>query len=95
MLNFSHTCLQCSFYFIRQVEAKENVMYNSDYLPMCSVINDLDALISEMDNNPALSPWVVRLVLKSIKDKAIKMATGKEEILLCLEEEFNIKALLN
>ncbi|MCT7950250.1 hypothetical protein NG798_10665 [Ancylothrix sp. C2] len=70
-------------------------MYNSDYLPMCSVINDLDALISEMDNNPALSPWVVRLVLKSIKDKAIKMATGKEEILLCLEEEFNIKALLN
>lgn len=70
-------------------------MYNNNYLPICSVINDLDALICEMDNNPALSPWVVRLVLKSIKDKARKMATGEEEILLCLEEDFNIKALLN
>ncbi len=44
-------------------------------LPTIAIINDLEALISEIDNNPQLSPWVVRLILKSIKDKAKKMAT--------------------
>ena len=44
-------------------------------LTTVAIINDLEALISEIDNNPELSPWVVRLVLKSIKDKAKKMAT--------------------
>lgn len=44
-------------------------------LPTVAIINDLEALISEIDNNPELSPWVVRLVLKSIKDKAKKMVT--------------------
>ncbi|MFB2979156.1 hypothetical protein [Microseira sp. BLCC-F43] len=44
-------------------------------LSTVAIINDLEALISEIDNNPELSPWVVRLILKSIKDKAKKMAT--------------------
>lgn len=45
-------------------------------LPMIAVINDLDALIVEIDENPHLSSWVVRLVLKSIKDKARQLATA-------------------
>ncbi|GET38448.1 hypothetical protein [Microseira wollei] len=44
-------------------------------MPVVAIVNDLEALISEIDNNPELSPWVVRLILKSIKDKAKKMAT--------------------
>ena len=43
--------------------------------PMVAIVNDLDALITEIDENPQLSSWVVRLVLKSIKDKAKRMAT--------------------
>ncbi len=43
--------------------------------PMVAIVNDLDALIAEIDENPHLSSWVVRLVLKSIKDKAKRMAT--------------------
>ncbi|MBD1931548.1 MULTISPECIES: hypothetical protein [Cyanophyceae] len=43
--------------------------------PMVAIVNDLDALITEIDENPHLSSWVVRLVLKSIKDKAKRMAT--------------------
>lgn len=42
-------------------------------LPTLAIINDLDALITEIDENPHLSSWVVRLVLKSIKDKARNM----------------------
>lgn len=42
-------------------------------VPVAAIINDLDALIAEIDQNPCLSPWVVRLVLKSIKDKARDM----------------------
>jgi predicted HAD superfamily phosphohydrolase YqeG len=41
---------------------------------LMAIINDLDALIVEIDNNPSLSPWVIRLILKSMKDKAKKMA---------------------
>jgi hypothetical protein len=44
-------------------------------MPAIAIMNDIEALISEMDNNPDMSPWVVRLILKSIKDKAKKMAT--------------------
>lgn len=44
-------------------------------LPVMAIINDLDALITEIDENPHLSAWVVRLVLKSIKDKARKMVS--------------------
>ena len=42
-------------------------------VPAMAIVNDLDALITEMDENPHLSAWVVRLVLKSIKEKAKKM----------------------
>lgn len=43
-------------------------------LPMAAVVNDIDALITEMDNNPQMSSWVIRLVLKTIKEKTRKMA---------------------
>ena len=43
--------------------------------PMMAIVNDLDALMTEIDENPQLSSWVVRLVLKSIKEKAKRMAT--------------------
>ena len=43
--------------------------------PMVAIVNDLDALITEIDENPQLSSWVVRLVLKSIKYKAKRRAT--------------------
>ncbi|MCL1464576.1 hypothetical protein [Argonema galeatum] len=42
---------------------------------MMAIVNDLDALITEIDENPCLSSWVVRLVLKSIKDKARNTVT--------------------
>jgi hypothetical protein len=42
-------------------------------LPMAAVVNDIDALITEIDENPDISSWVIRLVLKSIKQKACKM----------------------
>lgn len=44
-------------------------------VPVIALVNDLEALITEIDNNPQISSWVVRLILKSIKDKAKKMAT--------------------
>ncbi|MBE9227248.1 hypothetical protein IQ264_17620 [Phormidium sp. LEGE 05292] len=43
-------------------------------LPMAGVVNDIEALITEMDKNPQMSSWVIRLVLKTIKEKARKMA---------------------
>ncbi len=43
--------------------------------PMMAIVNDLDALMTEIDENPQLSSWVVRLVLKSIKEKAKRMAS--------------------
>lgn len=43
-------------------------------LPMAAVVNDIEALITEMDKNPQMSSWVIRLVLKTIKEKARKMA---------------------
>lgn len=43
-------------------------------LPMAAVVNDIEALITEMDKNPQMSSWVIRLILKTIKEKARKMA---------------------
>ncbi|WP_206755911.1 hypothetical protein [Trichocoleus sp. FACHB-69] len=37
------------------------------------VLTDLNALINEIENNPSLSSWAIRLTLKSIRDKAKKM----------------------
>ncbi len=49
-------------------------MQNDINLPMAAVVNDIDALITEMDKNPQMSSWAIRLVLKTIKEKARKMA---------------------
>lgn len=49
-------------------------MSSSPNFPLISIVNDIDALITEIDDNPRLSSWVIRLVLKSIKDKAKEMA---------------------
>ena len=43
------------------------------------IIKDLDSLITEIENNPRLSTWVVRQVLKSIKDKAEKMVVESSD----------------
>ncbi|MFB2894310.1 hypothetical protein ACE1CI_15475 [Aerosakkonemataceae cyanobacterium BLCC-F50] len=49
-------------------------MQNDINLPMAAVVNDIEALITEIDENPQMSSWVIRLVLKTIKEKARKMA---------------------
>ncbi|WP_232731699.1 hypothetical protein [Kamptonema formosum] len=41
---------------------------------MKSLLSDLEILIAEIESNPRLSSWVVRMALKSIKEKAEKMA---------------------
>ncbi len=70
-------------------------MSDNTNLEMLAVINDLDALISEIDNNPCMSSWVVRLVLKAIKDKAKKMALQDSDYELYLDNIVDVKALLN
>jgi hypothetical protein len=62
-------------------------------MPVVAIVNDLEALISEIDNNPQLSPWVVRLILKSIKDKAKKMASEFPPRLTSLSETANCEVL--
>ncbi|MFB2935058.1 hypothetical protein ACE1B6_07245 [Aerosakkonemataceae cyanobacterium BLCC-F154] len=47
-------------------------------LPMAAVVNDIEALITEIDKNPQISSWVIRLVLKTIKEKARKMALDNQ-----------------
>ncbi|MBW4493866.1 MAG: hypothetical protein KME26_12430 [Oscillatoria princeps RMCB-10] len=46
---------------------------------MKSLLSDLEILIAEIENNPRLSSWVVRMALKSIKEKAEKMAAKTEQ----------------
>lgn len=62
---------------------------------MVATLNDLDALIEEMDNNPHLSPWVVRLILKSIKDKARRMLHEPAIAPAYIENVIDIQALRN
>lgn len=38
-----------------------------------SLIDDLEILIAEIESNPRMSSWVVRMALKCIKEKAEKM----------------------
>lgn len=64
-------------------------------LSTVAIINDLEALISEIDNNPELSPWVVRLILKSIKDKAKKMANEFPPRLTSVPETANSEVFPN
>lgn len=62
-------------------------------LPVIAVINDLEALISEIDSNPRLSSWVIRLILKSIKDKARKMVTETPYKSVSLKEPLVLDSL--
>ena len=64
-------------------------------VPVIALVNDLEALITEIDNNPQISSWVVRLILKSIKDKARKMATEFPLETASLNETNNLDAFLN
>lgn len=70
-------------------------MLQDSNLQLMAMINDLDALISEIDNNPRLSSWVVRLVLKSIKDKAKKAAIETMNPQAYLEDLLNLDAYPN
>ncbi len=38
------------------------------------IIKDLEMLISEIEKNPNLSSWVMRMTIKAIQDKAEKIA---------------------
>ena len=58
----------------RSVEGRLKSMQENSTQQLNLIIEDLDSLITEIENNPRLSTWVVRQVLKSIKDKAEKMA---------------------
>jgi len=39
------------------------------------IVDDLESLIVEIENNPRISSWVLRMALKCIRDKAAQMAT--------------------
>lgn len=64
-------------------------------LPVAALINDLDALMAEIDENPQISSWVVRLVLKSIKDKARKMVTETTPRLTSVNQPPDLDAFVN
>ena len=55
------------------------------------IICDLELLIAEIENNPELSKWVVRMALKSSKEKARKSATSAAPTTIYLQQQ----ALLN
>ncbi len=63
--------------------------------PMMAIVNDLDALITEIDENPQLSSWVVRLVLKSIKEKAKRMASETAPQSIYLNQPPYLDAFVN
>ena len=50
------------------------------------IISDLELLIGEIENNPDLSKWVVRMALKSIKEKAVKSATPAAPTTIYLQQ---------
>lgn len=64
-------------------------------LPMAAVVNDIEALITEIDENPQISTWVIRLVLKSIKDKAQKMALDNSSNITSLNQASHLEVLTN
>ncbi|MCU0518781.1 MAG: hypothetical protein MUC60_18325 [Oscillatoria sp. Prado101] len=70
-------------------------MLQHNNLELLAMINDIDALISEIDNNPRISSWVIRLVLKSMKDKARKMAIEAAQSQSYLEPVIDVEALPN
>lgn len=70
-------------------------MLEHNNLELLAMINDLDALIAEIDNNPRISSWVIRLVLKSIKDKGRKMAIETAQPPSYLAQVIDVEALPN
>ncbi len=70
-------------------------MLEHNNLELLAMINDLDALIAEIDNNPRISSWVIRLVLKSIKDKGRKMAIEAAQPPSYLNRVIDVEALPN
>lgn len=64
-------------------------------LPMAAVVNDIEALITEIDENPQMSSWVIRLVLKSIKEKAHKMALDNSSNINNLNQTSHFEFLSN
>lgn len=70
-------------------------MQSDNNLPVIAVMNDLEALISEIDDNPELSMWVVRLILKSIREKAQKMATESTIRPINIKEISDREAFMN
>lgn len=53
-------------------------MSDPSYQALNLIIKDLNSLIGAIENNPRLSPWVIRQVIKSIKDKAQRMLNESE-----------------
>ncbi len=53
------------------------------------IVKYLNTLIREIENNPDISPWVIRQVLKTAKEKAEILADDLED------EENNHKVLSN
>ncbi|MGE5656153.1 MAG: hypothetical protein ACM37W_06010 [Actinomycetota bacterium] len=53
-------------------------MSDPSYQALNLIIKDLNSLIGAIENNPRLSPWVIRQVIKSIKDKAQRMINESE-----------------
>jgi hypothetical protein len=64
-------------------------------LPMVAVINDIEALITEIDDNPQISSWVIRLILKSIKDKARKRVLENSSNITNFNQTPNFDILAN
>lgn len=62
-------------------------------LPIAAVINDIDALIAEIDQNPQISSWVIRLVLRSIKEKARKMVLENPQKITSFEQTLHFNEL--
>lgn len=50
------------------------VMNSSTQAQINYIVADLELLIAEIENNPDLPKWVVRMALKAIRDKAKKAA---------------------
>lgn len=43
------------------------------------IVKYLNTLIREIENNPNISPWVIRQVLRTAKEKAEKLAEELED----------------
>lgn len=64
-------------------------MSQDSYQQAKMIVKYLNTLIREIENNPDISPWVIRQVLKTAKEKADKLVDNLED------EENNHKVLSN